>query len=336
MRLSLALGAALGLALALALCGYYGFAEIASGLGAAGWGVLAVIAFHPVQMLFSSLAWQVLLPPSPAPRLLTFIALRWIREAVNNLLPVAQIGGEFVGARLLRQGGVPLGAGGASVTVDLTMEMLSQIIFTLLGLALLVPGLHEPRIAPWIIGGIGLAVVIVAAFISAQRFGLFHLVERGLIRLAERGSAWSSLGEIAGLHRSIRALYASPRRLVWACSYHLISWLLGGVEVMLALHLVGASVDLREGLIIESLGQALRAVGFAIPASLGVQEGGYVLVCGLLGISPQAAIELSLLKRIREVALGVPALFVWQLIEARRLVDRVADDVSVPPAADGD
>jgi len=336
MRLSLALGAVIGLALALALCGYYGFAEIASGLGAAGWGVLAVIAFHPLQVLFSSLAWQALLPRPPAPRLLTFIGLRWIREAVNNLLPVAQIGGEFVGARLLRQVGVPLGASGASVTVDLTMEMMSQIIFTLLGLALLIPALHEPRIVPWAIGGIGLAVVIVAAFISAQRFGLFHLVERGLIRLAERGSAWSSLGEIAGLHRSITALYASPGRLGWACGYHMISWLLGGVEVMLALHLVGVSVDLREGLIIESLGQALRAAGFAIPASLGVQEGGYVLVCGLLGISPQAAIELSLLKRIREVALGVPALIVWQVIEARRLVDRVADDVTVPAGADGD
>src|SRR5258708_15728712 len=123
------------------------------------------------------------------------------------------------------------------------MEMMSQIIFTLLGLALLIPALHEPRIVPWAIGGIGLAVVIVAAFISAQRFGLFHLVERGLIRLAERGSAWSSLGEISGLHPSITALYASPRRLVWACGYHLLSWLLGGVQGTRAPPLVGPSVS---------------------------------------------------------------------------------------------
>jgi putative membrane protein len=336
MKLSLALGGAAGLALALVLAGYYGFAEIASGLGAAGWGVLAVIAFHPVQMLFSSLAWRALLPPPPAPRVITFIGLRWIREAVNNLLPVAQIGGEVVGARLLRQGGVPLGAGAASVTVDLTMEMMSQIGFTLLGLALLVPGLHEPRIGLWTIVGIGVAIAIVVAFISAQRFGLFRMIERGLVRLAQRGSTWSSLSDIAGLHRSITALYASPVRLGWAFTHHMISWLLGGAEVMLALHLVGVSIDLREGLIIESLGQALRAVGFAIPASLGVQEGGYVLICGLLGISPQAAIELSLLKRIREVALGIPALIAWQVIESRRLVERVADDVSVPAAANGD
>ena len=335
MKLSLALGGVAGLALALALAGYYGFAEIAGGIGQAGWGVLAVIAFHSLQVLFSALAWQALVPPPPRSRIVAFIGLRWIREAVNNLLPVAQIGGEFVGARLLRRGGVPLGVAGASVTVDLTMEMMSQIVFTLLGLALLVPGLHEPQVVLWTITGIGLAAAVVVAFIGAQRFGIFHLIERGLLKLAERGSAWAALGDIAGLHRSIEALYASPARLARAGSHHFISWLLGGLEVMLALHLVGVSADWREGLIIESLGQALRAVGFAIPASLGVQEGGYVLVCGLVGISPQAAIELSFLKRIREVALGIPALVVWQIIESRRLVGPVAD-AGVAATADGD
>ncbi|HEX9328290.1 MAG TPA: flippase-like domain-containing protein [Reyranella sp.] len=330
MRVSLALGISLGLGLMLALGGYYGFGEIANGIRAAGWGVLAVIAFHPLQMIFSALGWQVLLEPHLAPRLVVLIGLRWIREAVNNLLPVAQIGGEVVAARLLRHNGVPLAAGGASVTVDLTMELVSQIIFTLLGLALLIPGLHEPRVVSWTIGILALAGAAVFLFIAAQRFGLFHLLERGLVRLAERGSAWSSLGEVAGLHRAIVALYAAPARLGWSFGCHLISWLLGGLEVMIGLHFVGASVDFREALVIESLGQAARAMGFAIPASLGVQEGGYVLVCALFGVSPQAAIELSLLKRIREVALGVPALIMWQVVEARRLVGHAVAEVRTP------
>src|SRR5262249_54394392 len=115
-----------------------------------------------------------------------------------------------------------------------------------------------------------------------------------------------------------------PRRLCLACGHHLISWLLGGLEVVLALHFLGIEVDIREGLIIESLGQALRAVGFAVPGSLGVQEAGYILVCGLLGVGPQAAIELSLVKRIREVVLGVPGLIAWQIIEGRRFAGYVA------------
>ena len=332
MKLSLALG----LALALALGAYFGFAEIASGLRSAGWGILAVIAFHPLQMIFSALAWQALLPTPQVPGLIVVMRLRWMREGVNNLLPVAQIGGEVVAARLLRHAGVPLAAGGASITVDLTMEFLSQIIFTLIGLALLIHGLHEPAIVPWILGAVASGSAAVVSLIAAQRFGLFQLIERGLLKLAERGPAWSSLSEIAGLHRAIVALYAAPAKLGRSFAHHLISWLLGGLEVMLALNVLGVSIDFREGLIIESLGQAFRAVGFAIPGSLGVQEGGFIIVCGLFGISPQVAIELSLLKRIREVALGVPALIAWQVIETRRLVDRTGTHASLPAAADGD
>jgi len=330
------LSLAFGLALALALGAYFGFAEIASGLRSAGWGVLAVIAFHPLQMIFSALAWQALLPTPPVLGLIVFIRLRWIREGVNSLLPMALMGGEVVAARLLRHAGVPLAAGTASVTVDVTMEFLSQIIFTLIGLALLIPGLNEPAIVPWTLGAVALGTAAVVALVAAQRFGLFQLIERGLINLAERGPAWSALGEIAGLHRAIVALYAAPAKLGRAFACHLISWLLGGFEVMLALHLVGVSVDFHEGLIIESLGQAFRAVGFAVPGALGVQEGGFIIACGLFGISPQAAIELSLLKRIREVALGIPALIAWHVIETRRLVDRTGTQASLPAAADGD
>jgi putative membrane protein len=312
-----------GLGLTLALGGYFGFAEIAGGIRGAGWGVLAVVAFHPAQMIFSALAWQRLLPAAPAPGLIAFTGLRWIREGVNNLIPVAQIGGEVVGARLLRRHGVPLAVGSASVTVDLFVEFLTQVIFTLIGLGLLIPALHEAGIVPWIVGTGALGGAVVALLVAVQRFGLFQLIERSLVRLAERRPAWSSLGEVAGLDRAIKALYASPAKLGWSCLYHLISWLLGGLEVVLALHFVGVAVDLREGLIIESLGQAFRAVGFAIPASLGVQESGFIVACGLFGVSPQAAIELSLLKRIREVALGIPALAAWQLIETRPVAEPV-------------
>jgi hypothetical protein len=69
--------------------------------------------------------------------------------------------------------------------------------------------------------------------------------------------------------------------------------------------------------VIESLGQAIKVVGFAVPAAVGVQEGGYVLVCGLYGLSPEVAIALSLIKRVREIALGLPALAAWQWLEAR-------------------
>jgi putative membrane protein len=318
MKWPLIFSVAVGAAFAIGLASMSGFSEICQSVTAAGWGIVAVIAFHLVQMVFSSLPWQWVTLGPTVPSFATFLRLRWIREGVNNLLPVAQIGGEFVGARLLALRGVSLGAASAGVTVDLTLEMLTQIAFTLVGIGLLAIGQHDTNVVHWLIGGTIFAALVGGAFVLAQCAGLLWLVEKGLLWLA-RQVGCHGLEQAAGLHASIITLYKSPLRLAVAGGSHFVSWLLGGLEVMLALYVVGVTVDLRQGLIIESLGQACKSVGFAIPGALGVQEGGYILVCGLLGVGAPSAIVLSLLKRAREIVLGVPGLLVWQLLEGRRM-----------------
>jgi uncharacterized membrane protein YbhN (UPF0104 family) len=106
--------------------------------------------------------------------------------------------------------------------------------------------------------------------------------------------------------------------------------MIGGVEVVIALHLVGIEIDLKQGILIESIGQAMRTAGFAIPGSLGVQEGGFILICGLLGIGPEGALELALLKRIRELALGLPGLIYWQWCESRHSASRATSPLHKP------
>lgn len=135
-----------------------------------------------------------------------------------------------------------------------------------------------------------------------------------------RKQRWKGAEALAGLHDQIVGLYQSPRRLVWGTLLHLVSWMLGGVEIWAALQVLGIDVDPRAALIIESLGQAFKSIGFAIPGALGVQEGGLILACSLVGVNAQGAIELSLLKRIRELTIGVPGLISWQWIEGKRLI----------------
>lgn len=317
MRWAAALGTAAGLGIAVWLLASFGLHTVLDLLARAGWGMLAVVLFHAVQVLFSALAWRTIAGPAPPrPSLAAFMVLRWIREGVNNLLPVAQIGGEVVAARLLRRRGVNLAHAVAGSVGDLTMEMLTQIAFTLLGIALLVLLVGDSGVAGYLLGGLALTALAAAAFVAAQWFGLAGLIERGIMRLSS-SFGWAPLGAIAGLDAAIRDIWRSPRRAAGAASYHGVSWLLGGIEVCLALHLVGVDVGLAEGLIIEALGQALKAAGFLVPGAIGVAEGGYVVVCHLLGIAPEAAIALGLMKRLREVALGLPALLAWHWQEAR-------------------
>jgi hypothetical protein len=76
-----------------------------------------------------------------------------------------------------------------------------------------------------------------------------------------------------------------------------------------------------ESLLLESLGQAIRGAGFAIPGALGIQEGGYLLLAPLAGMPPSAALALSLAKRTRELLLGLPGLLYLQL--AARVATRM-------------
>lgn len=318
MRFGALIGGAFGLALSAWLLESYGFGRIMGLLAHAGWiGLLTVIAFHAVQILFSAMAWRVIAGPTvPRPGLRNYMAMRWIREAVNNLLPVAQIGGEFVVSRLLQRWGMKLAPAIAGTVADLTMEMVTQILFTLLGLGLLVDTVGNGGITDYVITGLAVAALIAAGFFGAQLLGLAAGIEQGLMRIG-RSFGWSKTANVSGLHDALIGCYRSPSRVAQAALWQMVSWLLGGVEVCLALYFLGHTVGLVPGLIIESIGQALKAVGFAVPGALGIQEGGYIIICQVFGLSPEVAISLSLMKRLREVVLGVPGLLAWQHVEAR-------------------
>ena len=276
-----------------------------------------MIAFHFVQILFSAAGWRVIAGPMAArPSLGGFMVLRWIREGVNNLLPVAQIGGEFVASRMLQRRGVPWAPAIAGTVADLTVEMVTQIAFTLMGLGLLLYSVGNGGIAGYVASGLAMAALVAAGFLSAQWLGLATAIEKGMLRLG-RSMGWAGMAQVEGLHKALIACYRSPRRVMLAALWQHAVLAAGRRQVCLALHFLGHDTGIGAGLVIESLGQALKAVGFAVPGALGVQEGGYIVVCQLFGLSPEVAIALSLVKRLREVVLGVPGLLAWQLMESR-------------------
>ena len=114
---------------------------------------------------------------------------------------------------------------------------------------------------------------------------------------------------------------------------HLACWVASAVEVWIALRLAGRALDFAAVLVIESLLYAIRTVAFAIPNAVGVQEGAYILLGSAFGLTPEMAIALSLLKRARDLAIGLPALGAWQALEGGRLWSRFAPRSVVVPIA---
>jgi len=321
-RIGFALATLAGVLIACGLVAYEGVGQVFSTLATMGWGFVPVFAVHLLQLLLSGLGWQPLMRPWPRPLGLLCV-LRWIRESINGLLPVAHVGGEIFGARLLFFRGTRADVAGASVVLDVTVELVTQLIFTMAGIGLLLLHRRDAGEIGNILLQLALATAAVVGFVAAQRLGLFKLVERLLDPVLQR-EGWLSRDALRGLHEAVQAQHREHRALAESALWHSLSWLLGTVEVWLALHFMGFDIDLREALILESLGQAAHSVGFMMPGAIGVQEGGLVLVGAVLGLPAEAALALSLAKRLREVMLGLPGLAAWQYLEGRQLWPRKA------------
>jgi uncharacterized membrane protein YbhN (UPF0104 family) len=145
-----------------------------------------------------------------------------------------------------------------------------------------------------------------------------RLVDRLVGRLA-RGLGLALALRLETLHGAIRALYADRRRIGAALALHGLAWSVGVGEAWIGLTLMGVTVGWVDVVILECCAFTLRSAGFLVPGALGVQEGGYVLIAPLVGVPPDVALAVSLLKRGREVLLGAPACLAWQLAEGRGL-----------------
>ncbi|MGH8230135.1 MAG: lysylphosphatidylglycerol synthase domain-containing protein, partial [Steroidobacteraceae bacterium] len=161
-------------------------------------------------------------------------------------------------------------------------------------------------------------VLPVAAFYLAQRRGLFSRSMRALARLFAKRD-WSRLTSHAeAIDAAIEAAYRARGRVLASFLASLLGWLVGTGEVYIILRAIGSPVGLRDAALLESLGQAIRGAAFAIPGALGVQEGGYLLLGPLVGLTADTALALSLAKRAREIALGLPGLLYLYFMERTR------------------
>jgi putative membrane protein len=319
----------IGIAIFVALLAWQGFGPVAATLMAAGWGLLLIAAFHLLPLALDAAAIVVLFGRDHVHGSMRDALLaRWAGESVNSLLPAGQIGGPVMMVRHLTQRSVSLREAAAAITVSTTMQALAQIVFALFGLALF--GAYTARNTltdlriPMIVAT-ALLTFSIAAFYWAQQWGLFGR----LLRMASKAFGrrdWSALTTHAdALDAAISALYREHRKVAATFALSFVGWLAGTGEVWLALRFLAHPVSWLDALLLESAGQAIRGAAFAIPASLGVQEAGYLLLAPFVGLPPEAALALSLAKRARELLLGVPGIVYLHWSERNRLRRRTPE-----------
>ncbi len=323
MKLRFAILAAVGVALGLYLVRYVGWHAVLSAAGAIGWTGFAFFCLGAL-VLFMPLgaAWQVLLPAGRRTRLRVLIGSRLVRDAGAEVLPLSQLGGIALGVRAAILQGLSAPLASASMIVDVTTEMLAQIAYAVLGVAILLA--RVPRSSQVIslttacVTGLLLAAVAAALFITLQRRG-------GAITARLAARVVRSTGQtFSGASAALQTIYRSPARIVLSTGLHFTAWIGNGAVVWLGLRLIGARIDLTGAIAIESLVYAIRSAAAFVPNALGVQEGAYLVLGPLFGVGPEMALAISVLKRARDIAIGAPVLLAWQAAEGRRALSGTA------------
>lgn len=315
MKVVSVIGAIAGLSMIAVFVAWIGAGPIAQTLFTIGWlGFFAICLVHLAVIAAMGLAWRAVVP---WPSTWVFVWGRLVRDAGSEILPFSQIGGLALGARALTLAGISASIAAASTLVDVTLEFVAKLAYLLLGILLLLHSQPGSPVAVPLVISLAVSVLAASAFLSVQGRGL-DMFGRFIGILAKDWASQLAAGASI-LRASLAEIYRRKPGLWAGFLVHLACWIASALEVWIALHLAGKSLDLSDVLVIESLLYGIRTFAFAIPNAIGVQEATYVLVGASFGLTPEIALAVSLLKRARDLAIGLPTLGLWQAIEGGQL-----------------
>ncbi|MEJ0016331.1 MAG: lysylphosphatidylglycerol synthase domain-containing protein [Acetobacteraceae bacterium] len=307
-----------GLVLGTVLIGWFGHDRVLAGISRVGWSDFAMIlGWQLVLFTLLGLAWDAITPPRESRRPWVFVWGRMVRDASINCLPFSQVGGFVFGARAVTLHGVSWSLATASTVVDVTAEFLAQLAFTAIGLGILLARAPDSALAVPLEIGLGLAVVLGATLIWLQR-GAAPLFARIGKRIAGR---WfeDAQDRLEVLQTELSLIYGHTARLAIGFCVHLIGWIGTGVAGWIIYGALGVPIDFDDALAIEALLSMMAALAFLVPLNAGVQEAGYAGLGAIFGVPPELSLGVSLVRRARDLVVGLPILLVWQLFEMRRL-----------------
>ncbi|MEK6807048.1 MAG: lysylphosphatidylglycerol synthase domain-containing protein [Pseudomonadota bacterium] len=318
--------ALIGLALVTALVIREGIGDVAGILRQAGWALLLLVPLRTLPLACDTMAWRGLLKPIDPQRRASWPFLFWVcavRESVG-LLPMTNIAGDVVGIRLARTRIANGTAVVASVISEVFMTICNQYLFAALGICLLILTTGALEQTRTMLLGLIIALPIPILFGLTLRFGsMFRRIETFLMKtIGPELSTWVN-GE--SLDAEMRAIFNRTWRLLRAMGWQLSGYALGTLETWLALKLLGHPVDFSTALALEATVMFIRHIIVIVPAGLGLQEAGLMMIGTVLGLPPDVSLSLSLAKRLREVVFCTPVLLSWQWFEVQQLREKSAE-----------
>jgi uncharacterized protein (TIRG00374 family) len=288
-----------------ALLGWFvyrlGSAQVWKGLEEIGWRFAIIVALEGLIQVACARTWWHLFPARA--RRGCFARLCFIQfagNALNNTTPGAPIGGEAVKAMLLKER-FPLALTTATLLGARLAQALARVLFLVFGVAAAGQLVKFERLpVQALIGGFALILAGLIAFMALQLRGLAAPLSAvlGWLRLPQ-GWIEQARRRLARVDERLGNLYRTQRMdFAAAIGFALAGLAIGVIQVWLLLGWIGLTRSWPASLAIEAFSVLINLVSFAIPGSLGMQEGGKVLIFGALGMPLSAGLTVGLVFRV--------------------------------------
>ncbi|SRR6266550_9142463 len=285
------------------------------------WQFVLICLPYGAIVVVDTLGWRFAFTRDRAPFWRLYGA-RLAGEALNVVTAVGSVGGEAVKAWLVRRD-VTYAESVPSIVIAKTTTVIAQAIFLLVGIVLAWIALDvSGRVLRAMLWLLVIEVFTVGGFFGAQVAGLVGRAGRLLVWVGLTADAAAA----ESLDASLRHYYRHEwRRFAASTGFLTLGWLLGGLESMLMLSLLGITTSVSTASVIEALGSGVRFASFMVPASLGAFEGANAAAFDALGFGAAAGLAFSLVRRARQtvwIVVGLLVLLGMRLADRQRAVER--------------
>jgi uncharacterized protein (TIRG00374 family) len=311
----------LGAALLASVLYTFGSVQVWDDLRAIGWGCVVIIALEVAVSGLNARAWWHTLPSATRRGSLGRLFLVQLAgSALNDVAPAGALYGEPAKVLLLKDR-VPASVTTASLLSARLAQALARALFVIVGMLAASRAMRFDRLPVRTLAiGFILTAAGVAAFMALQIRGFAAPLRRASERWQVPGRWLQRVEHALGrVDEHLDELYRGrPWDFVASVLLSLAGLGLGVVQVWLLIKWIGLKGDWLASLAIEAFAVLVGFVAFAVPGSLGVQEGGKLLIFATLGLPLSAGLSVGVAFRVNNVANQLLGLVVLAWLRPQR------------------
>ena len=277
--------------------------------------LIFIVVAHIPTLFFDSLAWVCLMSKNRL-TILQALNITWIAQTSGKFIPTGNITGEFVRFYLAKKCGQRFVDSSSTVVADLVVATFALFIVGLFSLICIL------EIDSNVVGNYNflyllssLSVIMISCLI------FFFIIRKRIVKgFLKRSSKLfkfslkrSKLINLIRLDYSLYKLSYKKKKLFKSLILRILGWVSGAFEIYIFLIIIGVDAKLIDVILIESVTAMVRSVAFFIPAGLGIQELTFIIIGEYVGYSGIVSFSMAIGRRLREILVGLPAIFIWYI-----------------------